>query len=306
MRAFPLAAVVAVAAVLPLVSVPAHAAEDPLLLQPDVVTTVPGGVINVTVMARLVPDGQSKVGVRTGDVTFTVSGGGTVAPASTDAGETRWIYTAPASVSGELAVDLRAQLRLFPLARGSVRVTVKAPEAPKPTPATPTAAVEDDEEGDEVANAVAQAAPAAGKLVTVEKWRVRLGEGSEWNDRTMPARGEDFYAPGAIHEFRFRVNEPDCQSLEVQWWRVDRPKKVRTFNPRNRHLDVSKDQDGLLHGRFNKALSREKGEYVFAVVVLTKDGRTLRENITVHRQKPPKDEEDEKEKKGGGKGKGKR
>ena len=122
--------------------------------------------------------------------------------------------------------------------------------------------------------------------------RARPSSTEEWNERPLPARGEALWAPGLIQEYRFRINAPNATAVEVQWWRADRPKRVRSFTAKNRQLEVDKDQDGLLLGRFVKHLNKDRGEYVFAIVVSTADGKTLRENLVVHREKPPKEEGD--------------
>ncbi len=165
-----------------------------------------------------------------------------------------------------------------------------APPAAGPAPNAPPAAAGDDEEGDLVEGAEAVAADPVGKLVTLEKWRAKASDNEPWNEKPLPPRGEPLYAPGVIQEYRFRVNAANAASVEIQWWRSDRTKRVRSFTAKNRQLDVEKDQDGLLHGKFVKWLNKEKGEYTFAVVVTTADGKTLRENLVVHRAKPPKEE----------------
>jgi hypothetical protein len=284
-RAVSLAVMVAMSTVL-FHSVPAVAAADSLVLQADAASTGPGGKVTVTVSARVFPDGKTTVAVRASDVTITLVGGGSVTPAGKDTGETRWTYTAPATVAADFQVMLEARLRFAPDAAGTMRLDVKAPIAPKP--ALPVVA-EEDEEGDLVDGAEATAAPAVGSLVTVVKWRARQNELEGWNDRVLPGQGEDFVAPGLIQEVRFRVTEKNTQSVEVQWWRADRPKKVRTLNPKNSQLELSVDQDGFTNGRFLKTLPRDKGEYVFSVVVVTKDGRTLRENLTILRDRPAKE-----------------
>lgn len=291
----------ALAALALLIAAPAAlAAADSLVLQPSATTTPPGGTVEIRVLARLHPDGKAVVPVRAADLSLTAKGGGTVAPASAEAGETRWIYTAPESVAGSLDVVVEARVRSYPDASGSCALRVAGPVSAKPAPAGGPAAAED-EEGDVVEGAEAVAAEAVGKLVTLTKWRARAGEGEEWNEKKIPARGEGLYAPGLQQEIRFRVNVP-ATAVEVHWWRNDRPKGVRAFTARNRQLDLSRDQDGLFNGRFSKNLGKEKGEYTFSIVVTTADGKTLRENVVLHRARPPKDGDEGKDDgKGGGK-----
>lgn len=277
----------------------ALAAADSLVLQPSTPSAAPGGTIDVQVLVRIHPDGKAVIPARASDVALTAKGGGTVAPASEAPGETKWVYTAPAAVAADLVVTLEARVRSYPEASGSCTVQVKAPAAPKP-PAPVPAADAEDEEGDLLDGAEAVAADPVGKLVTLERWRARADAGEEWNERKIPPRGEDLYAPGRIHDFRFRVNAADVESVEVQWWRNDRTKKVRTFTERNKRIEVDRDQDGFLHVRFDKSLGKEKGAYTFAVVARKKDGTTLRENLVVHRARPPKEEEEKGKGKGGG------
>jgi hypothetical protein len=175
---------------------------------------------------------------------------------------------------------------------------VKAPAAPKPPAPVPAAGAED-EDGDLLDGAEAVAADPVGKLVTLERWRARTDGTEPWNERKLPPRGEDLYAPGLQQDFRFRVNAADVESVEIQWWRNDRTKKVRTFTEKNKRIEVNRDQDGFLHVRFDTSLAKEKGAYTFAVVARKKDGTTLRENLVVHRARPPKEEEEKG--KGGGK-----
>ncbi len=303
----PVALAVALAATL-VSPTPARAADDSLVLQADTPNPAPGGTATITVLVRVHPEGKSAVPVRATDVTLTAKGGGTVAPASDGAGETKWVYRAPDAVAADLDVTVEGRLAAYPDARGSCRLRVAAPKAPAPAPApggpaapATAAATDPDDDGDLVENGEAVAADPVGKLVTLVKWRARPSESEEWNERDLPERGEPLYAPGLIQDFRFRVNAADARSLEIQWWRGDRPKRVRTYTEKNRRLEVSRDQDGMLNGRFAKTLGREKGEYTFSIVVTLKDGSTARENLTVHRDRPPREDEGKGRGKGGGK-----
>ncbi len=288
MRALPLA----LAALLLVSPAPALAAADSLVLQPASPDTGPGGTVTVQVLVRIAPEGKAVVPARAADVVVTAKGGGTVAPASDDPGETTWIYGAPAAVAANLDVTLEARVRAYPDAAGSCRIQVRTVAPPKPAPP------EEDSDGDIVEGAEAAAADPVGKMVTIEKWRARAVEADDWLEKKIPARGEPLYGSGPFHEFRVRINEPGADSVEVRWWRADRPKKVRVLTEKSGRLAVDRDQDGLLHLKFARNLEKEKGEYVFAFVVKTKDGRTLVENLVVHRARPPKEE---REGKGGGK-----
>lgn len=284
---------------------PAAAATDSLVLQPGAASTGPGGAVEVQVLVRVYPEGKSALPVRTADVVLTAKGGGSVAPASDGAGEMKWIYRAPDAVAVDLDVLLDAHLRSYPDSSGSCRLKVTAPAKPAPPPAPtagPVAAAGEDEEGDIVQGAEAVPAEAVGKLVTIEKWRARSSPGEEWNEKKIPARGEPLTTPGIFNEYRFRVNAPNVTNVTIQWWRDDVPKKVRTFTAANRQLEFSKDQDGLVHGTFHKCLSKEHGEYTFAIVVVTADGKTQRENLVAHRGRAAKERDDE----GGGGGGGKK
>jgi hypothetical protein len=292
-------ALLALALLVPPGAATAAPADESLALQPSSTSTVAGGNIELKVLGRLFPSGKAVVALRAADLDVGANGGGSVSPATTDPGETRWIYRAPDAVVADLSVNVWARVKGYPDAVGSCTIKVSAP--PKPvTPAAPAPA--DDDEGDEVEGG-AQAADAVGKLCTLVRWRARSGEAEEWNEKKLPARGEELTAPGLQQQIRFRVNAAKAKSIEVHWWRNDRPQKVRKFTERNRHLSLETDQDGFAHGTFQKALAQMKGVYTFALVVTDADGKVQRENVVLRREKP---KEEEKGKDAGGKGGGKK
>jgi hypothetical protein len=281
---------------------PSPAGDESLVLQPTANTTGPGGTIEIQVLARLHPNGKAVVPVRVADVSLTAKGGGTVAPATEGAGEVKWVYRAPDSVASPLDVTIEARVRSYPDAAGACAIRVTAPATPAPAappapaagpaagtapaakPATPAAP--DDEDGDLVEGGKAEAAEALGRLVTLEKWKARGGGDETWNEKEIPERGKPLVAPGLEQEFHFRVNAQKVASVEVLWWRGDRGDRVRKFSEGNRRLEITRDQDGLVHAVFRKELARLKGEYTFSILVRTEDGKIQRENLLVHRDKP--------------------
>ncbi len=276
---------------------PALAADDSLVLQPAATSTGPGGTVEIRVLARLHPDGKAVVPVRAADVVLTARGGGTVAPASETPGELKWIYRAPDAVGANLDVTLAARVRSYPDAAGACMIRVNAPaSATAPAGATAGRPPAEDEDGDLVEGAKAEPADPVGKLVTLERWRARGLVEEPWNEKTIPERGEPLVAMGFQQEFRFRINSPKVASVEIRWWRNDRPERVRNFTETNKHLSASRDQDGFVHVVFMKELWKTKGEYTFTVLVRTEDGRVQKESLVVRRDRPK--DEDAKEKGG--------
>ncbi len=299
MRPIALAAVVVAALLAP---APARAGgDDSLVVQPAADTVVPGGTVELKVLGRLHPSGKASVLVRAAELDLTARGGGTVAPATADPGETRWVYRAPDAVASDLAVTVEARVRAYPESSGACAIRVKAPAAPKPAAPAPGAPgpapkpAEADEDGDLVDGAEAMDADPVGNLCTLERWRVKADTGDEkWVDKKVPPRGESMNAHAPIQMFRIRVNRKDVKSVEVQWWRNDRKKRVRTYHERNRQLDVERDQDGLPHVTFKKEMGKHGEAYTFAIVVATSDGKTQRENLVVFWGGEKREEKEEK------------
>ena len=272
---------------------PTLAADESLALQPSATSTGPGGSVEIQVLAKLFPGGKAVIPVRVADVILTSKGGGTVAPASENPGEVKWVYKAPDAVAANLDVTIEGHIRSYPDAAGAcvLRVNAPAPPAPVPPPgATKGAKPAPDDDGDLVEDAKGEAADPVGKLITLEKWKARTSEDDPWKEKPLPPRGEPLVAMAIFQEFHFRVNAGKVASVEIRWWRDDLPNRVRTFSEKNRRLDLSRDQDGLVHGAFGKGFEKAKAEFTFAIIVHTEDGKTLKENLSLRHDSPEKGE----------------
>jgi hypothetical protein len=264
---------------------PALASSDSLVVQASTDSVAAGGTVDLKVLGLLHPNGKASVPVRAADLEVTATGGGSVAPASADPGELRWVYRAPETAAADLAVVVEARVKAYPDARGAVSLKVKASPAAKPAPdAAPKGDGKEkdkDDDGDEVAGEKAVEADPIGSLCTLERWRVREGAEDKWADKKIPERGATMYVHVPIQSYKFRINRKDVNFVEVHWWRNDRPKAVRAYTQHNRQLDVSKDQDGMTLINFKKEMGKPREGYTFSIVVTLADGKTLRENMTV-------------------------
>lgn len=259
------------------------AADGSLALQPSADSVAAGGTVDIKVLGLLHPGGKASVLVRAAELELSAKGGGTVAPASADPGETRWVYRAPEAVPADATVTIEARLRGFPDASGTCTLSVKASAAPKPaSPASASSPGDKDDDGDAVAGEQATEADPVGSLCTLEKWRVRTEAGGKWTEKKVLARGETMHSLQPILSFDIRVNRKDATFVEVHWWRNDRPKGVRAFTEKNRQVDVRKDQDGMPHISFSKEMGKPGETYTFSIVVTLADGKTVRENMSVY------------------------
>lgn len=281
--------------------VPALASSDSLVVQASSETVAAGGTVDLKVLGLLHPSGKASVPIRAADLDVSATGGGTVAPASADPGEIRWVYKAPETAASDLAVVVEARVRAFPDARGWVSLRVKASAPPRPAPdVAPKGDGKDkdkddgkdkdkdkadskdkDSDGDEVADEKAVEADPIGNLCTLERWRVREGVEDKWADKKIPERGATMYVHVPIQSFKFRINRKDVNFVEVHWWRNDKPRAVRAYTQHNRQLDVSKDQDGMTLINFKKEMGKPREGYTFSIVATLADGKTVRENMTV-------------------------
>ncbi len=271
------------------------AADSSLALQPSAGSVAAGGTVDIKVLGLLHPGGKASVLVRAADLELSAKGGGTVAPASADPGETRWVYRAPEAVPADITVTIEARVRSFPDASGTCTVAVKASAAPKPSSPTDASKPGDkDDDGELVAGEQAAEADPVGTLCTIESWRVRTDAGGKWTDKKILPRGETMHSLQPILSFEIRVNRKDATFVEVHWWRNDRPKGVRAFTEKNHQVDLRKDQDGMQHISFNKEMGKPGETYTFSVVVTLADGKTLRENMSVFWGTVKKDEKKDK------------